>query len=353
MLRRLWTTFKRDNLINWRNYFVAITALVALVYIALVRWVIPANLSSTASLYVVDETSSQLLASAPVAPGEVPFTVVDDIAAMEAGMAETTNSVGIALTDGNPAPEITYYFQAYHSPQMRNLTVALMEARLREMAGAPAQSPEARVEQRVLREGVEAYDEIPFNRLMVPSLLFSDPAMIGLVFIAVLIFMEKGEGTLRAFLVTPGHTWEYLLSKALSMAALAIGFTLLFVPATVGLRGPNWLYLLGLIALGAIFSTLLGAVVAVFFDNISQYMFPAFIAILFISLPGIAYYVPSFSPAWLRWMPTYPLAHGLREAIFPTGNVQLIAQAILWTLVASVVALALATWTFQRQIAQK
>lgn len=353
MLRRLWTTFKRDNLINWRNYFVAITALVALVYIALVRWVVPGDVSATASVFVVDHTSDRLTALDAAGRDELAFVVVDDTAAMEAGMADVTNSVGIALEDGEPIPEVQYYFQPYHSPQIRNLMVALTETRLRELYGVEGRTYATRIEQQVLREDVAAYDDIPFNRLMVPSLLFSDPAMIGLVFIAVLIFMEKDEGTLRAYLVTPGRTWEYLLSKGLSMAALAVGFTLVFVPATVGLGGPNWLYLLVLIALGAMFSTLLGAAVAVFYDNISQYMFPAVILMLFISLPGIAYYVPSFSPAWLRWLPTYPLAYGLREAIFPTGNVQLVVQAVLWTLVAIVAALALASWTFQRQIVRK
>lgn len=348
MLRRLWVNFKRDNLINWRNGFVAITVLVALVYIVLVRWIIPGDLQSTPRLYIYDATRDQATALDAAGRDEIEFEIVESEAALREGMEQYDNSVGIALREGDPLPEVTYYFQAYHSPQVRNLMAALTEARVAELYRT---SPRPAAETRVLRENAEAYD-IPLNLLMVPGLLFSDPTLIGMVFIAVLLFMEKDEGTVRAYQVTPGRLWEYLLSKALTMALLAIMFALIFVTGTVGLRGPNWPALLALLALGAVLGTLLGAIVAIHFDNISQYLFPAILLMLFVSMPSIAYFVPAFSPVWLRWMPTYPLAFGLREAIFPAGNPQAIWLGLGYTLAAVLAALVLATAAVRRQMAR-
>ncbi len=348
MLSRLWTNFKRDNLINWRNGFVAITALVALVYIALVRWIIPGDLQSTPELFIYDATSDQLTAIDAEGRDELKLTIVESEAALREAMEDNQNSVGITVADGDPVPEVTYFFQAYHSPQVHNLFVAMTEARLGELYRV---SPRPAAESRVLRANAEAYD-VPLNLLMVPSLLFSDPTLIGMVFIAVLIFMEKDEGTVRAYQVTPGRIWEYLLSKALTMGLLAMLFALIFVTGTVGVRGPNWPALLALLLLGAVLGTLLGAIVAIHFDNISQYMFPAILLMLFMSVPGIAYFVPAFSPAWLRWMPTYPLVFGLREAIFPAGNPQAIWLGMAYTLAAAAAALVLATAAVKRQMAR-
>lgn len=351
MLSRLWTAFKRDNVINWRTGYVAITALVVVMYVVVVRWLIPADVSSEPRLYILDQTADRRIATFSEQQPGADVVVVDSVAALEEGMQASQNSVGLALEEGDPVPEVTYYFQSFHGERARNLMIVSTDARVQALYGAAA-APPAAVETTTLRSNVEAY-RLPFNKLLVPAFLFSDPAMIGMIFMAVLIFMEKDEGTLRAYLVTPGRTWEYLLTKALTIALLAVGFTLLFVPATAGVAGVNWPVLLVLVVLGALFTSLLGAAVAVYFDNISQFLFPAILLILFISLPSAAYFVPGFSPWWLRVMPTYPLVFGLREAIFPSGNTQIILLATVYMLAAVAVALAVATFTFNRQIAQK
>lgn len=350
MLSRLWTSFKRDNVINLRSGFVAITALVIVLYVAVVRWMIPADLSTQPRLFLLDATIDQTLARAAaeeVEGGRADVVMVDSSAAIEAGMAERPHSLGIEAVQGAEGVEVTYYFQPFYNQLVRNLMVAWTESLLAEGDAAP--TPIA-VQQ--LRSGAAAVD-IPFNKLLVPALLYSDPAMIGLMFIAVLIFVEKAAGTLQAYLVTPGRVWEYLISKALSIALLGVGFAVLFVPLTVGVARVNWPALLALTALGALFSSLLGAALAVFFDNISQFMFPAIVVVLAVSLPSVSYFAPEFSPWWLRILPTYPLAFGLREAIFPTGNPQTIVSALAVTAASSVVMLALAGWAFRAQIVER
>ena len=353
MLRRLWVSLQRDNLINWRNYYYLVLVLVALIYLAGVKLVIPADASIKPDLYVVDSTSEGRFAS--LVQGQVEATargeqayVLDSEEALRQRMRENQNSIGIALEEGARLPRVTLYFQGHENAKVRNLLAAGVEAKLRDLYGEeyPTQVP---IQRQTLRSQA-AVDKVPFNDNMVPFLLFSDAAMIGMLFIAALMFMEKEEGTLKAYLVTPGHSFEYLLSKALSLAFLAAIFTLILVPLTIG-WGPNYLHLLGVMVLGSIFASLLGALVALYFDNFSQFLFPAVVVMVVLGLPGIAYWIPSFSPVWLQWLPSYPLVFGLREATFPTGSASIVHNAMLVLLLADAALLAAGSIVFNQRMA--
>ena len=353
MLGRLWSAFRRDNLINWRNGFVAVTIVIALIYVAMVRWLIPADTNLKPAVYFVDKSEGERFA-AYVAAEEQAAAVEGfaGLAEMRRAMAENENSVGLVLEGGEAGralPETTLYFQQHHNARVRNLMAVSTEAELRSLFELPA-TGEAAVRELVLRgQGEEV--KVPFNEMWVPILLFTDTALIGMIFIAALLFMEKEEGTLRAFLVTPGQPWEYLLSKALALALLAGLFTLIFVPATIG-AGPNYLYLLLLMVAGSLFGSLLGAWVAVYFDNLSQYLFPALTLMVALSVPSVAYFAPSFSPWWLRLLPTYPLVFGLREALFPSGSPEIVLTALGTLLGLSMVLLGIGSRVFKRQLVQ-
>lgn len=349
MLRRLWTSLKRDHRINLRNHFYTVTVAVAVIYLALV-WALPESASIKPTTFLVDLTPDQRVAAAVQAPeAEAPVAVLQDPAEISRQMQENANSVGILVQGGEPLPQVTLYFQGHHNQRIRNLLAVATADLVRELYGQ-AQTGSAPVRYETLG-ATGPGSKPPLGKLLLPFLLFSDPAMIGVAFVAALIFMEKEEGTLKAYLVTPGRVYEYLLSKALSLSALAVIFTLLLAPAVVGLT-PNYLHLLALMLVAGLFSSLLGAAVAVYFQNFSQFLYVAVGLMLLISLPGVAYFVPSFSPAWIRWLPTYPLIFGLREAVFPSGNPQIVYSALATLLAYSLGLLGLGSLTFGRQMSR-
>lgn len=354
MLRRLWTSLRRDNLINWRNYYYLVVVLVAMIYLVSVRWLIPQDASIEPDLYVVDLTSDgrfaafvqrQTEASAPAKNAYL----LDTEDALRQKMRDNRYSLGVVLEEGTPLPRATLYFQGHENPKVRNLLAAAIESELRDLYGR-AYPSQVSVREHILRGKAEA-GGVPLNIALVPFLLFSDAAMIGMLFIAALVFMEKEEGTLRAYLVTPGYSFEYLLSKALSLAFLSVIFTLILVPPTIG-WGPNYVQLSGVMVLGSIFVSLLGALVALHFDNFSQFLFPAIVLMIVLGVPGIAYWIPSFSPVWLQWLPTYPLIFSLREATFPTGSPGVVRDAMLFLLLADAALLVTGGFVFNRQMAR-
>lgn len=348
MLRRILTSLWKDTLINLRNGFYLVTLLVAVIYLVGVRWVIPADTTVHPRLYIVDQTATQRFAThARAQAGDERAVVLVSVDELRERMARDTNSIGVALAEGDPLPEATLYFQGHESDRVRNLLAVSLEAELRVLYGAPRPT-DVPVQERLLRAGGAAAP-IPFNLALVPVLLFTDAAMIGLVFVAALIFSEKTEGTLRAFLVTPGRTWEYLLAKALSLAIPPVILTLILVAPTVGARA-HYGHLLAVIVAGSMLTTLIGAAVAIYYDNISQFLPVGILAMVVLGMPSVSYFVPGFSPAWLRLLPSYPIVFGLREALFPTNNPQTVYTALLYLVALNAVMLAVSSMTIRRQI---
>ncbi|MFO7536545.1 MAG: ABC transporter permease [Chloroflexota bacterium] len=350
MIKRLFISLQRDSWINWRNGFVAVTLAVALIYLALVRWLIPADVSLEPAFYVLDQTGDGRFAQLIGHNDDGSTHLVTDLNALQAALAANDSAVGLHLTDGVEMPQATLYFQRHQGERVRNLAALAIDAQLAALYGVERETAVTTTTHVLQPDSRPA--PIPFNLLWVPILLFSDAAMIGLLFIAALIFAEKEEGTLRAYLVTPGRIWEYLLSKAVTLGLLAVAFTLIFVPATVG-AGPNYLYLVALMLLAGIATSLLGAWMAVYFDNISQFLLPAISLIIVLGLPAVSYFNPSFSPLWLRLLPTYPLIFGMREAIFPSGSPQIVYTALLVLLLLSAVSLVAGSIAFDKQLARR
>jgi len=319
VLRRLWLSLRRDMLINLVHGYFWVVVGMAIVYVLLVRFVIPEGNHFQSELLVVDTTQEQVFAQYVMALAEDQgdnARIIDSVTALRAELTENENTVGVVLYAEEPLPAITLYFQGHHGNRIRRLMAVSTEDNLRHAYGVPR--PDAiEIDQEVLDKGHER--QASFRDIWVPVLLFSDPALFGLILIATLIFVEKDQGTIYAHMVTPGHIWEYLLSKALAMGLLAVLLALILVPLTLGI-GPNYAQLVLIMLVGGTFTALLGAWFSVRFDNINQFLMPAALLSSLASLPTISYIIPSFSQPWVRWIPTYPLAMGLREAVFPSGN---------------------------------
>ncbi|MFO7658767.1 MAG: ABC transporter permease [Bacteroidales bacterium] len=57
---------------------------------------------------------------------------------------------------------------------------------------------------------------------VVASLIFSDPVMLGFIFIGAMVLFEKDANTLQALAITPVKPWQYLWSKAISLTLIAL-----------------------------------------------------------------------------------------------------------------------------------
>jgi fluoroquinolone transport system permease protein len=125
--------------------------------------------------------------------------------------------------------------------------------------------------------------------LLVPAFVLTNFQVTAFYFVAALVLLEKGQGVVHALVVTPLRPSEYLLAKALSLAALATAENGLVVLLVFG-RGVAWGWLLlGMAAMGVVYA-LLGLVAVARFAAINTFLMPSAGYLTLLTLPLLGYY---------------------------------------------------------------
>jgi hypothetical protein len=93
----------------------------------------------------------------------------------------------------------------------------------------------------------------------------------------------------------------------------------------------------------------LGLLVASFFDSISKSFGVMYAIMISLMIPAFSYYIPSFDPLWLRFVPTYPLLQGFKEILL-NGDVGYVLTYSLVFLVGGLVLFVLADIRFKKTL---
>jgi fluoroquinolone transport system permease protein len=134
--------------------------------------------------------------------------------------------------------------------------------------------------------------------------IFNDPALLGFLFVGVLVLFEKNENTLDALAVTPIKISNYILSKSISLTFLSIGCCLAMVIAAHGIQFHIFHFIMATILTTLIFS-MLGFIAVAGLSSFNQYILRALGIILLLSVPFLSYFdvVPRY---WFILFPTQP-----------------------------------------------
>lgn len=158
-------------------------------------------------------------------------------------------------------------------------------------------------------------------------LIFSDPVMLGFVFIGVLVLFEKGANTLQAVVVTPLRAWQYLWSKTISLTLIATACS--FVLALVGHGWKlNYVYLALAVLLSSALFVLIGFVGVARVSTFNQYIIivPLFLAPM--ALPFLNFFEVT-NTYWFYLIPSQASLI-LFRATFKSGETPEIAYAVLY-----------------------
>ena len=148
----------------------------------------------------------------------------------------------------------------------------------------------------------------PGNEIL-PILLILEPVMVGCILVAIIVFQEKAEGSLRALRVSPTSSWQYFFSKVIASLTMAIVYAVPLAILTLGLQ-VDLLRMLLVLLLASYLMTTAGLLVSVFFKDISRFIAPALVVFSFLTLPVTAYFFPTFKLAMFDFMPTYSWLFG-------------------------------------------
>lgn len=321
MLKRILTLMKKDIKLVTRNWYLFISIFVAVLFSLLVNFVIPENLSFEPRVFILDESEGMALhAMAVDLASKDNGTMVKTRQALEENVKESRTSLGMVLKGTLEDPDAEFVLHGYENSKSK----ALLRLEMDDYYGKITKNIDVPIKQ--IGSMRKTY-EVTFNHSLLPMFLLMEPVLMGLFFIATLMLFEKSEGTVEAYAVSPGKTFEYLFSKITIMFLLGLVSMYFVTFTTVGLRANLGLMLL--IALsGSFFGSSLGLFITSFFDRLSKAMVWIIFVSLLLSAPFASYYLPSFSPLLIRMMPTYSLLFALKETIYQTGQTDIVYKAV-------------------------
>jgi hypothetical protein len=165
----------------------------------------------------------------------------------------------------------------------------------------------------------ESGQTLPFNQRTVPIFICFEALIVGFVLGGALMLSEKEEGTIRALRVSPMGVDRYLISKTLFFSALGTLYAFLMAFLCLGFHFsvPRFM---ALSFFGAAIFSLMGLGFTIFFKDISSWFFSMALLLSVNMLPVAAYSNPSFSPPWLRVIPSYALLFAYEKILFQTGE---------------------------------
>jgi len=121
--------------------------------------------------------------------------------------------------------------------------------------------------------------------IVLPVLIYSDPAGLGLFFIGGMIMLEKRQGIVNYLIVTPLLVREYILSKVMTLSTLAVVVTLIITIFTSIKEPINYLVLITSTFLTANFFTMIGILIAITCSNLNEYFVKIIPWMILLSLP--------------------------------------------------------------------
>lgn len=163
-------------------------------------------------------------------------------------------------------------------------------------------------------------EAIPFNQRMTPVFICFEALVVGFILGGTLMLSEKEENTVRALRISPVGADRYLLSKTLLFSVVGTVYALLMAFFCVGF-GFSILRFCLLSFFGSALFTLVGLAFTTFFRDMSSWFFTMAFLLAVNMLPVVTYMEPSFSPFWLRALPSYPLIFTYEKILLGTGAV--------------------------------
>lgn len=168
---------------------------------------------------------------------------------------------------------------------------------------------------------------LPVNiaEIALPLVVYSDPSVLGMFFIGGIIMLEKGQGLLQIFTVTPLRTAEYLIAKVLSLAVVAVLATVALTVFSSNSR-VNWVLVIQATVLTSGIFTLCGVIISAGCRTVNQYLLKTIPYMLLFILPCfLLIWFPSGS-----WFSIFPGVATLRLMIGAyTNNISWIESGLL------------------------
>nr|WP_255216628.1 ABC transporter permease [Pseudenhygromyxa sp. WMMC2535] len=337
-MRRLATLIRLDAKHALRHKLVHVTVALALLFGALIAFVLPEQLEHQSHDLLLDASEGGRFAALldAVDPSQV-FTQRE---ALREAVAEEPSALGIVFEGSSEAPRATVYVQGNESPERLALIDTGVDAMWRGAAGSPPLPAPT-----VLDPGAQ---KPAFDLMFLPILFAVDLCLLGFMFGAVMVLQDKQSGIVALYRVSPGRALDYLLAKL----TVNLGLSALNLLILVGVAAPALLLeprLYAIVLPCCAGMTALGMGLAAFFRDIAQFFYPMAAVGLLAATPMYVVFSPSPGLAWTRWLPSYHALFGA-EAVFFTKDAAVIAASTTYSLLFAAAMISLSALALHRRL---
>lgn len=144
----------------------------------------------------------------------------------------------------------------------------------------------------------------PWLEWVLPFVLYVDVAIIGFYLLAGMVLYEKSEMTLRAMVVSPLRSEEYLGSKVATFALLSVIVSVVVALPLYPVTSIRWGLLLAGSFFTAVFALLISFIAVARYETISAFIVPSQYYLLPMALPLLGFFGVTEHPV-LYLLPTY------------------------------------------------
>jgi len=341
---KLIYSFLKDMQLSFKSYYIYMELGFALIFVAVLLFIVPENPTREVTVYAYLDLPESYLTTAANALSRDGYDVsmLSSREDVEAEIASNRSGVGLVVFFEGGKIVYDYILQGYESEKLKNIIRTSIESSFAAMMPGFKDTTEVTT--------VETTAEKLSIRLnMLPVFLALNAAFMGLFIIASYIFLDKEEGTIKAFAVTPAKVWHYLASK---MGVMLVTGLLSGLIATAFIAGgkAHYFHLIMLIISLNAFGSALGLFIASFFDSMAKAMGWLYMSIIILAFAGVSYYLPAFSPLVIRILPSYPMLFAFRETLYEVVNLRYVYANVAGFAALAVVFFLLSTYRFRKTL---
>jgi len=366
---KLWHSFTKELLLATRSFYFYIEVVMAGIFLFLLLFVIPETFDSRQDEYLyydvpaaayevfeeellgededgltemVDfELDDEIFTATLFQTDDTNFYVFDDRDAAISLADEERAFAGIIHMDDTGEVTYTYYMQGYETQRLLNTFAVFHNEEMDVLSDAfDLQEVRALHQDQVL---------LSDRQNVVPSFITFNGSLMGMFILAAYIFLDKKEGVIKAYAVTTSPVWQYLLSKVGMVTVTSLITTFIITVPVMGGQ-PNYLAMFIFLLTTGFAASTLGLVLASYYDDIVQAFGVIFVFVIAMMLPNIAYFIPTWDPNWIQYIPSYTMLEGFKEILLPGGDVAYVMFASLSFLVAGLVLFLFANSRFKKTL---
>lgn len=311
---KFYYNFIKDMKVSFKTFYIYIEIIIALIFVAILLFVVPENFSSTLKMYTYIDSSikSDEIVNALETDNSSNVILLDSMEEVMPMLEEDRNSIGIGITIDNHKIIYNVVLQGYESQKYRNIIE-------KSLIAEGAKALPGYVSNTKIKTLDNSSERLSDRLNILPVFLILNSAFVGLFIVATYIFMDKEEGTIRAFAVTPAKVWEYLLSKMGVMLVTGLITALITTFIIAGLKA-NYLHLIALLISTNLFGTTVGLLISSFYDSIMKAMGTILAAFITLAFATVPFFIPSFNPIVVKILPSYPMVFAFREVFLENPN---------------------------------